>query len=70
MVAGNGFNIKPSGKSWGKAKPVLKNIYVLFVMDEPVQLRFVCIAAIFTILIILTISSPVGHRTINVGDTG
>ena len=33
MVVGNGFNIKPSGKSWGKAEPVLKNIYVSFVMD-------------------------------------
>ena len=33
MLAGNGFNIKPSGKSWGKAKPMLKNIYVSFVMD-------------------------------------
>ena len=33
MVAGNGFNIKPSGKSWGKVEAMLKNIYVSFVMD-------------------------------------
>ena len=58
MVAGNGFNIKPSGKSWGKAKHVLKNIYVLFVMDEPVQpFCFVCIASISTILYIITIAT-------------
>ena len=33
MVAGNGFNIKPSGKSWGKVEAMLKNIYVSFVKD-------------------------------------
>ena len=36
---GNGFNIKPSGKSWGKAEPVLKNIYVSFVMNASLALK-------------------------------
>ena len=49
---GNGFNIKPSGKSWGKAEPVLKNIYVSFVMDA--SLAYEEILYISTFFIIYT----------------
>ena len=49
MVAGNGFNIKPSGKSWGKVEAMLKNIYVSFVMDGTcAALDLVCAMSVFS----------------------